>query len=169
MYNIPNASYTTNGTEWQIKIEKLKDKRWDDVDKGTQQYDIYYRPDRVYVDETIPSEFSNLDYWKKFYSTERGHHPRSTGGFTFISDFSLTNLQITNNIKNIFPRKVLFVYCKDSNTLSYDFTKKALEEFQIKDEIFVEDALHLDLYDNVEKIPFGKINDFLNKNLEKKN
>lgn len=169
MYDIPGSNYITNKTEWQIKIEQLKDQRWNDVDKGTQQYDIYYRSDRVYVDETIPSEFPKLDYWKKFYSTERGHHPRSTGGFTFISDFSLINLQITDNIKNIFPRKVLFVYCNDSETSSYNFTKNAIKITNIADEIFVKDALHIDLYDNVKKIPFSEINDFLNNNLEKKN
>ena len=168
MYDIPYTYYTANETKWQEKIEILKSKRWNDVDKGTQQYDVYYRPDRVYVDDTIPSEFPKYDYWKKFYSTERGHHARSTGGFTFISESSLANLQVTNNIKRIAPRNILFVYCEDHNTSSYEFTTSAITETNSSNYIKVENALHLDLYDNVDKIPFKGMNEFLNNNLEKK-
>ena len=168
MYDIPGMNNITNKTEWQSRIEELKDRRWKDVDKGEQQYDIYYRPDRVYVDETIPSEFPELDYWKNFYSTERGHHARATGGFTFISNFSLINLQVTNNIENIAPRKILFVYCKDNNTKSYEFNIKAINQFKDANNTIsklVENANHLDLYDNTEKIPFDYINEFLLENL----
>ena len=101
---------------------------------------------------------------ENFYSTERGHHPRSTGGFTYTSLFSIGNLQITNKIKWISPRPILFI-TGDIKKFSIDAYNNANEPkyfYQVN-----MSTIHIDLYDNVTMIPFDKIDSFLNESLEK--
>ena len=168
MYDIPDLNY--NETVFNNTLENLKNQRWADVDKGEQNYNIIYEPDKEYLNGSFPSppsEPEEFKMWRIFYSTKRGHHPRSIGGFTDTSAFSLANLQITEKIGKIAPRPILFItgdkaHSKPFSEQAYDKAKEPKEIFQVN-----MSTTHIDLYDNVEMIPFDKIEDFLNENLNK--
>ena len=158
MYDIPGQ---TNETEWENIVKEMKEQRWKDVDNGYQKYNIIYEPDREYKNGSFPSEPEGYDMWRIFYSTERGHHPHSIGGFTETSFFSIGNLKITTNIHKISPRPILFItgdvaHSKNYSELAYNRAKQPKELYQVNKTTY-----HIDLYDNVDMIPFDKIEEFL--------
>ena len=174
LYDIPQLNY--NETTWKNDVEDLKVNRWADVDSGYQKYIEYYKSDREYELNNLPKTpivDENDELWKKFYSTKRGHHPRSTGGFTLTSRFSLINLQVTNNIGKIAPRNILFITGDDAHSKPYTINKT--EELNCGENgnpycslISVANANHIDLYDDITKIPFTEIINFFQTNLELK-
>ncbi len=107
------------------------------------------------------------DYWN-YYKTNRGFHERSinsNGNWNVTSALSLINMPIlaySNEIKSA----VLIVHGEKAHSRYFgeDAFKKLKGEN--KELLIVEGASHVDLYDNLEKIPFDKIEDFFNKNLK---
>ena len=173
MYDIPRINH--NESDWEDIQNKLKKKRWDDVDNGKQEVIDLYKSDRVYYTDSLPSfpqdpEFD--EYWKPFYTTERGHHPRSTGGFTTTSQFSLANLQVTDNIANI-TSPILFItswqvhsFNYTIDTYNYLIDKGKNDSFLVNvSNADVERIDHIDFYDNINIIPFKQIFSFLESNL----
>ena len=167
LYDIPEVSYNKSESDWEKSMDDLKNQRWDDVDKGTQQYEIVYESDRVYENNQYPIKNEESEIWCPFYSTERGHHARSTGGFTFISGFSILNLQVTRNIEKIRPRQVLLLAGSEAHSINYTYEIGDRLEKDFYNISIVPGASHIDLYDNIEKIPFKDIFDFLNEYLNK--
>ena len=165
LYDIPEVSYNNSEIIWEKTMDDLKNQRWDDVDKGTQQYEILYESDRVYENNKYPILSNDSYIWCPFYSTERGHHARSTGGFTFISGFSILNLQVTRNIDKIKPRHVLLVTGDMAHSYNYTIEISNRIDPDYYNISIVPNADHIDLYDNIEKIPFKNISDFLNEYL----
>lgn len=163
MYDIPGQ---TNESDWENTVNKMKEQRWKDVDNGYQKYDIIYEPDREYQNGSFPSYPEDYDKWRIFYSTERGHHPRSIGGFTETSFFSIGNLKITTNISKISPRPILFITGDVAH--SRNFSKEAYEKADEPKDLYIvnKTTYHIDLYDNKDMIPFDKIEEFLNNNLK---
>jgi fermentation-respiration switch protein FrsA (DUF1100 family) len=166
MYDIPHLSKNDNETEWNATLKNLKKQRWEDVDNNYPKCDTIYESDKEYINGSFPSEPEGFDIWRIFYSTERGHHPRSTGGFTETSLFSLGNLEVTNNIKKISPRPILFItgdmaHSKDFSIEAFNNAENPKELYQVN-----MSTTHIDLYDNVTMIPFDKIESFLNQSLE---
>ena len=49
-----------------IKLLKTKKLRWEDVDNGESKYDIYYEPDREYLNGSFPSTPKDYDMWRIF-------------------------------------------------------------------------------------------------------
>lgn len=68
------------------------------------------------------------------------------------------------NIKEVSPRPVLLVAGEKAHSRYYseDAYARALEP---KELVIVPGADHVDLYDNMEKIPFDKLEQFFNTNL----
>ena len=167
MYDIPQTSKNGNETEWNATLKDLKRQRWEDVDNKYPKCDTIYESDKEYINGSFPSEPEGYEMWRIFYSTERGHHPRSTGGFTYTSLYSLGNLEITNNIDKISPRPILFITGDMAH--SKNFTIEAYKKANDPKELYQVNmtTTHIDLYDNVTMIPFDKIENFLNENLDK--
>ena len=169
LYDIPHLTADINIENWIESVKQLKKERWNDVDNGRPEYPIYYEPDREYEDGHYPST-PNEEYdkiWRVFYSTKRGHHPRSTGGFTYTSLFSIQNLLVTENIEKISPRPISFIYgekAENSKQFSIETYHNAEEP---KDLVIIKNATHIDLYDNVEFIPFDYLDEFFEDNLNK--
>ena len=74
----------------------------------------------------------NYEEWYTFYVTERGHHPRSTGGFNEISPFSINNFPVTYHIDKISPRPILFItgdiaHSKSFSETAYNKAKQYIE------------------------------------------
>ncbi|GHV92825.1 hypothetical protein AGMMS50268_33280 [Spirochaetia bacterium] len=75
------------------------------------------------------------------------------------------NFPSLTHIKDIAPRPILFIV--GENTHSRAFTDTAYASTADPKEIYVvPGANHIDLYDRVDKIPFGKIESFLKTVLE---
>lgn len=106
-----------------------------------------------------------------YYTTERGFHERSinsNGSWTLTNTVSLMNMPILSYIKEISPRPVLIIAGEKAHSLyfSQDAFKEAAEP---KELVVVPNAVHTDLYDQLDKIPFEKLTLFFNKNLNVNN
>lgn len=111
------------------------------------------------------------DYYA-YYKTERGYHSRSLNsndGWNVVGTMSFLNqpiLKYSNEIRSA----VLIVHGDKAH--SYYFGKDAYENM-IKDSSYtdnkeflsIEGASHIDLYDNMEVIPFDKIQKFFEENM----
>ena len=103
-----------------------------------------------------------------YYKTERGFHERSigsNGGWNVTSSLSLINMPIlaySNEIRNA----VLMIHGEKAH--SRYFSEDAFKKLKgdNKELYIVEGANHVDLYDNLEKIPFDKIETFFREYLK---
>lgn len=108
------------------------------------------------------------DYWG-YYKTKRGFHARSinsNGNWNMTSTLSMINMPILQYSDEI-RSAVLVVH--GENAHSRYFGEDAFKKLKgdNKELLIVEGANHVDLYDNLEKIPFDKLEEFFKKNLEK--
>ena len=103
------------------------------------------------------------DYYD-YYKTERGYHERSlnsNNGWAVIGNTSLMNsplLQYSHEIRSA----VMIMHGEKAH--SYYMGKEAFEKLQGDNKEFVSipDAVHTDLYDRKDIIPFDKMEEFFN-------
>ena len=108
------------------------------------------------------------DYYA-YYKTPRGYHKRSlnsNGGWNVTSALSFMNmplLQYADEIKS----PVLIIHGENAHSryFSEDAFKKLTGDN--KELLIIPGANHVDLYDNMEKIPFDKLEQFFNTNLNR--
>lgn len=101
------------------------------------------------------------EYWE-YYKTPRGFHKRSinsNGNWNMTSSLSFMNMPIlsySNEIQNA----VLMIHGEKAH--SRYFSEDAFKKLKgdNKELLIIKDANHVDLYDNLEKIPFDKIENF---------
>lgn len=107
------------------------------------------------------------DYYG-YYKTPRGFHKRSinsNGNWNMTSSLSFINMPIlaySSEIKNA----VLIIHGEKAH--SRYFSEDAFKKLKGKNKelLIVKDANHVDLYDNLEKIPFDKIEAFYKEYLK---
>lgn len=168
MYDIPKVS--SNGYNDKVTVEertkmleKLSLQRWKDAENGTPEYGGKTNQDKLKGDEP---QFVK-EYWE-YYKTPRGFHPRSinsNGAWATTSVMSLTNSQILEHLKEISPRPMLLIAGENAHSryMSEDIYKLALEP---KELMIIPNAVHVDLYDQLDKIPFDKLDSFFKENLK---
>ena len=171
MYDIPGFGNDVDNSTWQSSITSLADQRWEDVDNGFPLYVPTFWFDREYNENQIPSlkegaVLDNYEEWYTFYVTKRGHHPRSTGGFSVTSGFSINNFPATSHIDKIAPRPILFITGDIAHSKAFSETAHA--KANEPKELYVVNGtcMHIDLYDDINKIPFDKIQSFFDDNLK---
>ena len=99
------------------------------------------------------------------YAVPRGHHPNARGGFTTTSNLAMMQFKCLDYIDEISPRPILFVAGDHAHSRS--FSEKAYEKAAEPKELYiVPDAEHIDLYDQVDKIPFDKLENFFKDSLK---
>lgn len=106
------------------------------------------------------------EYWE-YYKTPRGFHKRSinsNGNWNMTSSLSFINMPIlsySNEIRNA----VLMLHGEKAH--SRYFSEDAFKKLKgdNKKLLIIKDANHVDLYDNLEKIPFDEIEAFFNRYL----
>ena len=115
------------------------------------------------VPDTLPADAPQFmkDYYA-YYKTPRGYHKRSlgsNGGWNTTSSLSLLNMPILSYANEI-RSAVLLVHGEKAHSryFSEDTYKKLKGEN--KELLIVPDAVHTDLYDNLQKIPFDRIESF---------
>ena len=103
--------------------------------------------------------------WNRFYAVPRGLHPNARGGFTTTSNLAMMQFKCLDYIDEISPRPILFVAGDHAHSRS--FSEKAYEKAAEPKELYiVPDAEHIDLYDQVDKIPFDELENFFKDSLK---
>lgn len=159
-------------------LTRLSEQRWTDAARGTPApgaHDFYVDANgnveianRI-LPETLPASPNPVTKeFFDYYRTPRGFHKNSvasTGAFTGTSPMAFMNMPLLTYIKEISPRPILFVVGENAHSryFSEDAYKAAN---QPKELVIVKGANHVDLYDQLDKIPFDKITDFFGKNLK---
>ena len=149
--------------QWNAAMEKLAAQRWADVDNGEPLYIPSFPEEPA---DKVPEGLTGPEAeFYEFYGLKRGHHPRALGGFTVTSDMAMSNFQSLNHIAMISPRPILFINGDISHSRMFSETAYAAAA-EPKELYLVEGARHIDLYDDVEKIPFDKLEQFFKDSLK---
>ena len=142
--------------------EELNKQRTEDFKNGT------YAKTQGLPDKLTGDEPQFVKDYVGYYKTERGFHERSigsNGGWNTTSSLSLINMPIlaySNEIRNA----VLMIHGEKAH--SRYFSEDAFKKLKgdNKELYIVEGANHVDLYDNLAKIPFDKIEIFFREYLK---
>lgn len=172
MYNMSRVNHNgyfdaTNEDELYELKQKLNAQRIEDF--KNEKYELAGG-----VADSIPANapFYVKDYYD-YYKTKRGYHERSlnsNGGWNVTSALSFINTPqhtFTGEIRNA----VLIIHGEKAH--SCYFSKDAYNDMikngkytDNKELMIIPNAVHTDLYDKLDIIPFDKITDFFNKNLK---
>ena len=172
MYNMSRVNHngyfdsTSEDELYQLK-EQLNAQRIEDFKNGS-----YALAGGVVDPLPEDAPFYVKDYYD-YYKTKRGYHKRSlnsNGGWNVTSSLSFINTPqhtFSNEIRNA----VLIIHGEKAHScyFSKDAYKKMTENGKYnsnKELMIIPNAVHTDLYDNMNVIPFDKIETFLNENLK---
>jgi len=141
----------------------LNQQRWKDAETGEQAYPSSHLPEKL-----TGSEPQFVKDYFDYYKTPRGFHERSvnsTKGWRLTSALSFMNMPILSYIKEISPRPMLLIAGENAHSryFSEDIYKMAGEPKQL---MIIPNAVHVDLYDKVDVIPFEKLENFFRTNLK---
>ena len=106
------------------------------------------------------------DYYA-YYKTPRGHHPRSlnsNGGWNVTSSLSFLNMPILQYSSEI-RSAVLLVHGEKAHSRYFSETAYSKLTGDNKELLIIPDANHTDLYDQMDIIPFEKLNAFFTEYL----
>ena len=117
------------------------------------------------VPDFVPDMVKNA---VNYYTTERGYHPgslNSNGGSTITTPLSFINAPILHYLDELDSAVLL---CHGENAHNKFYSDEVFEQMKGDNKKYyvVPDAVHIDLYDNVEKIPFEKIREFFDEYLK---
>ena len=107
------------------------------------------------------------DYYA-YYKTPRGYHERSlnsNGGWNVTAATSLLNTKLLAYADEI-RSSVLVIHGENAHSRYFSETAFKKLKGDNKELMIIPGANHVDLYDNLEKIPFGKLDEFFRKNLK---
>ncbi|WP_418887497.1 alpha/beta hydrolase [Mangrovimonas futianensis] len=144
-------------------LEQMSQQRWVDAENGTSELSGLGLPEKITGEEP---EF--VQGYFNYYKTERGFHPRSinsNSSWTKTNGFSLMNMPILTYIKEIAPRPILIIAGENAHSkyFSEDAYKAANEP---KELMIIPGKVHTDLYDQLDVIPFDKLESFFTENLK---
>lgn len=168
MYNMSrvmaNGYFDSMTTEQRSQmLEQLGQQRWEDAKNGSPALSQRGLPEKLTGNEP---QFV-ADYFN-YYCTPRGFHPRSinsNGAWTSTNALSFMNMPLLTYIKEIAPRPLLLIAGEKAHSryFSEDAYKAANEP---KELMIIPGAVHVDLYDRTDIIPFDKLEAFFKSNLK---
>ncbi len=143
-------------------LEDLGAQRWKDAEKES----FAYGPESNKALTADAPQF--LKEYYDYYRTARGYHERSVNSgnaWTATTPLSFMNMPILTYIKEISPRPVLIIAGEKAH--SRYFSETAYQNAsEPKELVIVPNAVHTDLYDKVDVIPFDKLESFFKTNLK---
>lgn len=167
MSRVTAKGYFDSMTPVQRKeiLEQLSQQRWADAENGASAYNNGGLPT---PDQLTGQEPEFVQGYVNYYKTERGFHSRSinsNGSWTVTTPIPLMNMPIMTYIQEISPRPILVIAGENAHSryFSEDTIKAASEP---KELIIIPNAVHTDLYDKVDVIPFDKLETFFKENLK---
>jgi len=121
------------------------------------------------VPEVLPKDapFFVKDYYD-YYKTKRGYHPRSVNsnaGWNKTSALSFMNMPILSYASEI-KNAVLVIHGEKAHSRYFSETAFKKLKGDNKELMIIPGAVHTDLYDKLEVIPFDKITAFFDKYLK---
>lgn len=143
------------------QLESLARQRWKDAESGKPAYGPP-------ANELKGGEAQFLVEYAAYYRTPRGYHPRSVNSgnaWTITTPLSFMNTQQLTYISEISPRPILFVHGEKAHSRYFAETAYAAAA-QPKELLIVPGATHTDLYDQKDKIPFDRIEQFFETHLK---
>lgn len=141
-------------------LEQLSQQRWKDAEVGKPAYQPPYN-------ELKGGEAQFVVEYADYYRTSRGYHPRavnSGNALTITTPLSFVNMPILSYIKEISPRPVLFIHGEKAHSRYFSETAYA-QAAEPKELVIIPGAAHVDLYDQLDKIPFAKLTAFFKQHL----
>jgi fermentation-respiration switch protein FrsA (DUF1100 family) len=158
-------------------IDYLSQQRWVDAEKKTYALGYHEVPfdakgqivkgTRV-LPERLPADPDPvLAAFFDYYRTPRGYHARSinsASAWTATTPMSFFQFPMAANIDMIAPRPIMLVHGANAHSRYYseDVHEAASGP---KELVIVPDADHVDLYDNLKKIPFDRFETFFKQSL----
>lgn len=142
-------------------LEELGEQRWKDAENGTPAYQPAYN-------KLSGGEAQFQIEYHDYYMTPRGYHERSINSgnaWTNTTPISFMNMPILTYIKEISPRPILLIAGENAHSryFSEDAYKMASEPKKL---MIIPNAVHVDLYDKVDVIPFDKLDTFFKEHLK---
>lgn len=143
-------------------LEEMSLQRWEDAKNGTPKY-----PENGLGQTNEKSPQFVKEYYD-YYKTKRGFHERSlnsNGAWTATNSLSFMNMPLLTYIKEISPRPMLLIAGEKAHSryFSEDAFKMANEP---KELMIIPNAVHVDLYDKIDVIPFDKLDTFFKQHLK---
>ena len=120
------------------------------------------------VADVLPEDapFFVKDYYD-YYKTERGYHKRSlnsNGGWNVTSSLSFLNMPILQYADEIRSADLL-IHGEKAHSCYFSKDAYSMLKGDNKELMIIPDAVHTDLYDRMDVIPFDKITSFFKKYL----
>ena len=143
-------------------LEQLSQQRWKDAERGAPELG----PKMNEVKAGDPQ--FKIDYADYYKDPKRGFHPRainSNGSWTATNPLSFMNMPLLTYIAEISPRPILFIHGEKAHSRYFSETAYAAAA-EPKELLIIPGANHVDLYDQVNVIPFDKLTEFFTKNLK---
>lgn len=143
-------------------LQGMSQQRWADAQSGTPAAGPRGLPETADgIDNPIVKQY--FDY----YRTPRGFHSRSVnsnGSWTATTPMSFMNMPLLTYVAEISPRPVLIIAGEKAHSryFSEDAYKAAAEP---KELVIVPGAIHADLYDRMNVIPWDKLTSFFTRHL----
>lgn len=143
-------------------LEQMGQQRWKDAEKGTPAPSTNNLPEKLQGNEP---QFV-VDYFN-YYKTPRGFHPNSinsNGAWTATNALSFMNMPLLTYMQEISPRPILLIAGEKAHSryFSEDAYKAAAGP---KELMIIPNAVHVDLYDRSDVIPFDKLTAFFTQHL----
>ena len=158
-------------------VDYLSQQRWADAQKGRYALGYHEVPfdangrivkgTRVLPERLLADADPVLAAFFNYYRTPRGYHARSinsASAWTATTPMSFFQFPMAANIDMIAPRPIMLVHGANAHSRYYseDVHKAASGP---KELVIVPDADHVDLYDNLKKIPFDRFEAFFKQRL----
>lgn len=156
--------YDTMTQEQRNKaLEQLGEQRWKDAETG-----VFHAGPILNAKKLKGDEQQFVKDYHDYYRTSRGFHSRSfnsTGAWNATNPLSFMNMPLLTYIKEIAPRPLLIIAGEKAHSryFSEDVFKMATEP---KELMIIPNAVHVDLYDKMNVIPFDKLETFFRENLK---
>ncbi len=141
-------------------LEQLSRQRWVDARNGAPAYGPK-------SNELKDGEPKFLVDYHDYYMTPRGYHPRavnSGNAWTITTPLSFMNMPLMNYIKEISPRPLLLIHGEKAHSRYFSETAFAAAS-EPKELVIIPGASHVDLYDQVDIIPFDRLTRFFEEHL----
>ncbi|WMN89961.1 acetylxylan esterase [Vibrio parahaemolyticus] len=142
-------------------LEQMGEQRWKDAKNGEPAYG----PVSLELQGGEPQFV--VEYAAYYKDPQRGFHPRainSNASWTITTPLSFMNMPILTYIAEISPRPVLLIHGEKAH--SQYFSETAYEAAaEPKELMIIPNANHTDLYDQMDVIPFDKMESFFKEYL----
>jgi uncharacterized protein len=163
MSRVMSKGYNDSMTQEQRinALEQLSQQRWQDAENGKPALG----PVSLELKGGEPQFV--VEYAGYYKSPKRGFHPRSinsNSAWTITNPLSFMNMPLLSYIKEISPRPLLLIHGEKAHSRYFSETAYAAAA-EPKELLIIEGANHVDLYDQLDLIPFDRLTRFFQKNL----